>query len=131
MRDRDYTQEALDALAQFVLSKRSNTARSPAVARRTIIVEPSQYQDVNDPDLAWLISKESGGRTSAKNPKSSAFGVGQLLSANRRQYAAQLGISNPDTTDYAEQLKMMTKYIKDRYGSPKAARTFHQQHGWY
>lgn len=81
--------------------------------------------------LDWLIAKESSGRTTAKNPTSSAFGLGQLLTANRVAYAKKLGISNPNTTDYNEQLRMMKSYIQDRYGSAEAAQAFHKKKGWY
>lgn len=79
------------------------------------------------PAMRWLIGKESGGRTSAKNPKSTAFGVGQLLLANRQKY---LG-NDYNTTDYAKQLDAMRRYIGDRYGTAEKAMAFHQQHGWY
>jgi len=84
-----------------------------------------------DPDLAWIIGKESGGRTIAKNPTSSAFGLGQLLDYNRASYAKRLGISNPNTTDYNQQLAMMKEYVKERYGTPAKARQFWESHGWY
>lgn len=79
------------------------------------------------PAMKWLIGKESGGRTTADNPKSTAFGVGQLLLANRQKY---LG-ADANTTDYAKQLDAMRRYISDRYGSAEKAQAFHQQHGWY
>lgn len=80
--------------------------------------------------LQELIRRESGGRTSAKNPKSSAFGLGQLIVANRRRLGKKLGI-NPDTTDYGQQLRMMEEYIRERYGSPEKALEFHNRKGWY
>jgi hypothetical protein len=79
---------------------------------------------------AWIIGKESGGRTSADNPSSTAFGLGQLLISNRRRYAARLGVS-PGTTDYNAQLKMFRMYVKERYGTPERAKAFWQAHGWY
>lgn len=81
-------------------------------------------------DLKWLIGKESGGRTDADNPTSTAFGLGQLIEANRIAYAKKLGVS-PDTQDYNAQLQMMKMYIKDRYGSPTQARRFWESHNWY
>lgn len=83
-----------------------------------------------DPDLDWIISKESGGKTSAKNPRSSAFGLGQLIAANRRAYGQRLGF-NPDTTDFNQQLAMMREYIRERYGNARAARQFWERKGWY
>jgi hypothetical protein len=80
--------------------------------------------------LSWLIQHESGGRTSAKNPKSSAFGLGQLLKGNREKYGSMLGF-DPNTTDYNQQLEMMKRYITDRYKTPEAAKDFWQRKGWY
>lgn len=78
----------------------------------------------------WIISKESSGNVYADNPKSTAFGLGQLLISNRQAYGRQLGF-NPNTTNYNEQLAMMRAYIKDRYGSAEAAMRFWQANGWY
>lgn len=91
---------------------------------------PDQAGGVDDA-LQWLIQKESSGRTDAKNPNSSAFGLGQLIRANREAYAKKLGIQNPDTTDYNEQLAMMKAYIADRYGSPEKAKQFWERNNWY
>ena len=79
---------------------------------------------------AWIIARESGGRTTAANPHSSAFGLGQLLLANRIHYGRQFGYS-AGTTDYNQQLAMMRAYIADRYGSAEAAKAFWQSHGYY
>lgn len=78
----------------------------------------------------WLIQKESSGRTNAKNPNSSAFGLGQLIAANRQKYAAALGV-HPDTTDYDAQSKMMDMYVQERYGSYAKAVEFWKKNGWY
>lgn len=83
-----------------------------------------------DPNLAWLIGKESSGRANAQNPHSTAFGIGQLIKANREHYGAQLGF-DPNTQDPQQQLDMMLAYIRDRHGSVAAARQFWEQNGWY
>jgi len=75
----------------------------------------------------YIISHESGGSTTAKNPTSTAFGLGQLLIANRRHY---LG-SNANTTDPALQLKAFRGYVKDRYGNADRAASFWRSHHWY
>ncbi len=80
---------------------------------------------------SWIIDKESGGRTKAKNPRSSAFGIGQLIRSNRERYAKKLSLSGPDTTDPEEQLAMLRAYVKDRYGSMQNAKRFWEQRGWY
>jgi hypothetical protein len=78
--------------------------------------------------LRNIIQHESGGRTHAKNPHSSAFGLGQLIYANRVHY---LGRANANTTDYNRQLGAMQHYIRDRYGSATRAWSFWQRHHWY
>lgn len=85
-----------------------------------------------DPDLDWVIGKETGGTwdTTAKNPNSTAFGLGQLLEGNRKRFGSQLGY-DPDTTDFNEQLGMFKAYVTERYGTPAKARKFWEQHGWY
>jgi hypothetical protein len=78
----------------------------------------------------WIIQRESGGRTTADNPTSTAFGLGQLLLANRQRIGAMLGFS-ASTTDYGQQLAMFRQYVKERYGNAEAAQRFWQAHGWY
>jgi hypothetical protein len=78
----------------------------------------------------WIIQRESGGRTNADNPTSTAFGLGQLLLANRQRIGSMLGFS-ASTTDYGQQLAMFRQYVKERYGNAEAAQRFWQGHGWY
>jgi colicin import membrane protein len=75
----------------------------------------------------WIIMRESGGRPTADNPVSTAFGLGQLLLANRQRY---LGASY-DTTDCGLQLGAFRAYVADAYGSAEAAKAFWQANGWY
>lgn len=79
------------------------------------------------PSERFIIQHESGGSTTAKNPHSSAFGLGQLLIANRRHY---LG-SNANTTDPGLQLKAFRGYVHDRYGNADRAMAFWRRHHWY
>jgi len=75
----------------------------------------------------WIIMHESGGDPTADNPRSTAFGLGQLLIDGRRHY---LG-ANADTTDCALQLQAFRGYVRDRYGTAENARAFWVSHGWY
>jgi septal ring factor EnvC (AmiA/AmiB activator) len=75
----------------------------------------------------FIIMKESGGDPTADNPRSTAFGLGQLLIDGRRHY---LG-ANADTTDCALQLQAFRGYVRDRYGTAENARAFWVAHGWY
>jgi tape measure domain-containing protein len=82
------------------------------------------------PAEAWIIAHESGGRTNAQNPTSTAFGLGQLLLANRINYGRKLGV-DPNTTSASAQLAMMRMYIRDRYGNAENAEQFWKSNHWY
>lgn len=76
----------------------------------------------------WMIMRpESGGNTYAQNPRSSAFGLGQLILSNRKKYLGR----DYATTDARKQLMAFRSYIRDRYGSAEAAVAFRRTHGWY
>lgn len=101
------------------------------------MAKPTAIPSTGDPvsstgnaDRDWIIQRESEGNPNAKNPNSSAFGLGQLIKSNREAYAERFGFS-PDTVNPQEQLKMMDAYVKERYGSYAEARKFWEQHHWY
>lgn len=73
-----------------------------------------------------IIMAESGGDPTAKNPQSTAFGLGQLLIANRRAL-----MSNPGSTDCGDQIAAFKKYVGGRYGSFDKALAFRNRKGWY
>jgi septal ring factor EnvC (AmiA/AmiB activator) len=75
----------------------------------------------------FIIMKESGGDPTADNPRSTAFGLGQLLIDGRRHY---LG-ANADSTDCALQLQAFRGYVRDRYGTAENAKAFWLAHSWY
>jgi hypothetical protein len=75
----------------------------------------------------FIIMKESGGDPTADNPRSTAFGLGQLLLDGRRHYLGD----NYDTVDCGLQLQAFRGYVRDRYGTAENARAFWLSHGWY
>jgi septal ring factor EnvC (AmiA/AmiB activator) len=75
----------------------------------------------------FIIMKESGGDPTADNPRSTAFGLGQLLLDGRRHYLGD----NYDTIDCGLQLQAFRSYVRDRYGTAENARAFWLSHGWY
>ena len=75
----------------------------------------------------WIIMHESGGDPTADNPRSTAFGLGQLLLDLRQRL---LG-ADYDTIDCGKQLAAFRAYVKERYGTAEAAKAFWQAHGWY
>ena len=78
-------------------------------------------------DAKWIIGKESGFNPTAVNPSSGAFGLFQFNPSSNtlQQY---LPDRNPDP---AVQANAGARYIKNRYGSPSAARRFWEANNWY
>lgn len=68
--------------------------------------------------LLQLWTKESRWDYTADNPKSSAFGIPQLLNLD-------------ENTSMRDQIDLGLKYIQHRYGTPSRALAFHNKHGWY
>jgi hypothetical protein len=68
--------------------------------------------------LYKLWSKESRWDHTANNPRSSAYGIPQMLKM-------------PEDTPQTKQIDLGLKYIKHRYGSPSRALAFHNSNGWY
>lgn len=68
--------------------------------------------------LYKLWSKESRWDYTANNPRSSAYGIPQMLKM-------------PEDTPQTKQIDLGLKYIKHRYGSPSRALAFHNSNGWY
>ena len=67
-------------------------------------------------DELWYI--ESRWDYTADNPRSTAYGIPQLLKMDPK-------------TPLIEQIDLGLKYIKHRYGTPTKALAFHKRHGWY
>jgi hypothetical protein len=72
------------------------------------------------PALRALGQGESGWNEKARNPISGAFGIGQFLGATLDAYR----VHGAASTDPRQQIYAMLTYIKDRYGSPRAAYRF-------
>lgn len=68
--------------------------------------------------LFALWDKESRWDYTADNPRSSAYGIPQLLNMDEK-------------TPMARQIDLGLKYIQTRYGTPTKALAFHNRHGWY
>ena len=80
--------------------------------------------------LEKLWEKESNWNYKAKNPKTGALGIPQLIGGDKVPNYA---------TDYKVQIEHGLSYIKNKkgkdkkpkYGSPTAAWNFHVKNGWY
>ena len=68
--------------------------------------------------LYKLWDRESRWDYQADNPRSSAYGIPQMLTM-------------PEDTPMVRQIELGLKYIKHRYGSPSKALAFHNANGWY
>jgi phage-related minor tail protein/murein DD-endopeptidase MepM/ murein hydrolase activator NlpD len=73
-----------------------------------------------------LWTRESGWRTTAKNPSSGAYGIPQALPGSKMASAGSDWRTNPAT-----QIKWGLGYIASRYGSPAGAWAHSQRTGWY
>jgi murein DD-endopeptidase MepM/ murein hydrolase activator NlpD len=78
--------------------------------------------------LEALVKKESSFNYKAQNPNSSAYGYGQFINSTRQAYEKKTGLNYNDPVN---QLIIMAKYVKDRYGTPAAALAFHKKNNWY
>lgn len=67
--------------------------------------------------LRPLWARESGWRPTANNPRSTAFGIAQLLTET--------------STDWRQQVTRGVAYIRARYGSACVAWAFWKEHLWY
>lgn len=72
-----------------------------------------------------LITKESNWDPTAKNPSSTAYGLGQFLDTTGAEYPGSRS-SNP-----VAQLIATMQYVRNKYGTPSAAWAFHKSHNWY
>lgn len=77
---------------------------------------------------AWwaLLPLESNGTITDTNSSSGAYGIAQFINGPS-EYATYGG----SATSVIGQLTAMANYIKERYGSPSQALTFHLANNWY
>lgn len=82
--------------------------------------------------LVPLITRENGNPPASWNPTqwnrsgSGAFGLPQALPGSKMAAAGSDWATNPAT-----QVRWMTKYLRDRYGSPCAGDRFQRSRGYY
>lgn len=76
--------------------------------------------------LVKLWDKESGWNPKAHNYNSGAHGIPQALPASKMRSAGADYYTNGQT-----QIRWGVGYIKNRYGTPCSALSFHNRNGWY
>lgn len=81
----------------------------------------NQWSDFNALEMS-----EAGWNVTATNKSSGAYGLAQALPASKYNSAGKDWKTSGET-----QLRWMMDYIKDRYGSPSSAWSFHQKNNWY
>lgn len=91
---------------------------------------PGPCMDIATPVEKQIIWVESKGWPTADNPKSTAFGCGQLLVRQRKAYAP-LCDTHHATVDPEDQMCMFRMYVEDRYDTPERAWAFWRKRGWY
>ncbi len=77
----------------------------------------------------WIIWRESGGRTTAKNPRSSSHGLNGFLRSTWRNVTSRSGIRHG--LDPKSQILAMHHYVTRRYGSFTRAKAHHVARRWY
>lgn len=72
-----------------------------------------------------IIQRESEWNPKSKNPKSTAYGLGQFLDSTWK------GVGIEKTSDPEIQIQATILYIQKRYGDPKKAWIFWKSNLWY
>jgi hypothetical protein len=86
------------------------------VGRMKVMAQFGSIKEWKALDELWYI--ESRWDYTADNPRSTAYGIPQLLKMDPK-------------TPLIKQIDLGLKYIKHRYGTPTKALKFHKKHGWY
>jgi hypothetical protein len=76
--------------------------------------------------LNWLWNRESGWNVYASNPYSAAYGIPQAVPGSKMSSAGPNWPSSART-----QIRWGLRYIRSRYGSPRAAWDHEVNDGWY
>lgn len=102
----------------------SNVANGPIKTMARQMLESMGWGDQFG-DLNWLLTRESGWNPNAQNPTSTAYGLFQFLNGTWGTVGAK------KTSDPRAQLEAGLKYIKQRYGDVRGARSFWERNNWY
>lgn len=86
------------------------------VGKMKVMAQFNSIKEWRALDELWYI--ESRWDYTADNPRSTAYGIPQLLKMDPK-------------TPLIKQIDLGLKYIKHRYGTPTKALKFHKKHGWY
>ena len=104
--------------------RRAAALKDPKAAARKQLEKRGWADQYSCLDSLW--SGESNWNSRAENPSSGAYGIPQALPATKMASAGSDWRTNPVT-----QIRWGLDYIESAYGSPCAAESFKQGHGWY
>ncbi|WP_181272836.1 phage tail tape measure protein [Brevibacterium oceani] len=102
----------------------SNVASGPVKTMAKDMLKQMGWEDQFG-DLNWLLTRESGWNPKAQNPTSTAYGLFQFLNSTWGS------VGGSKTSDPRKQLEYGLKYIQQRYGDVKGARSFWERNHWY
>ncbi len=135
----DQARAADEAARKSQQASRSQTRTTPSVAVPTSCAQYTGNQGIGCAlllqagfgldQMSCLVNiwnKESGWKTTDKNPSSGAYGIPQALPASKMAPYGADYLTNP-----VPQIKWGLDYIKGRYKSPCGAWSFWQSHNWY
>jgi membrane-bound lytic murein transglycosylase MltF len=118
--EKDDTDNAPPQIAQQKTPERKPDFPVSARSYARSMVSVEEYVALHE-----LIMRESSWNPDARNRKSTAYGLGQLLD----QTWDLVGIEKSD--DFRIQLIAAHKYVMQRYGSWQKALEFHKRNGYY
>jgi hypothetical protein len=101
-------------LSQVSLTEMKRLAKQ--LAKREVMTTYKSKHEWNALFTLW--HKESRWDYTADNPRSSAYGIPQMLNMD-------------EGTPMARQIELGLKYIQHRYDTPSRALAFHNRNGWY
>ena len=101
-------------LSQVSLTEMKRLAKQ--LAKHQVMTKYKSKHEWNALFTLW--HKESRWDYTADNPRSSAYGIPQMLNMD-------------EGTPMARQIELGLKYIQHRYDTPSRALAFHNRNGWY
>ena len=109
--------EMVPCKAPIVLTSISQMKKmAKQIARGKVLATYKSNHEWKSLFILW--DRESRWDYTADNPRSSAYGIPQMLNM-------------PKDTPMVKQIDLGLKYIKHRYGTPSKALAFHNRHGYY
>jgi hypothetical protein len=106
--------ESCKNLSQVSLTEMKRLAKQ--LAKHQVMTTYKSKYEWNALFTLW--HKESRWDYTADNPRSSAYGIPQMLNMD-------------EGTPMARQIELGLKYIQHRYDTPSRALAFHNRNGWY